>query len=201
MAAYDRLTELLKHYFVYLGYNKEYVDGYFNNETFKELISIRLANANLMIKNKTIRSSHQTHIAITGEAIDFFYPENVFRDMDTKMIDVMLAYVSLANLRNLKNVTPEIENENEFSLEKARVTVGKRTQKQLQLSKRNMENDPGFNELRLGLYENDLLMLLKYRKDNTFLAVGIPKSFYMLYIPDYSEKYETNTYLRMPLEK
>lgn len=201
MAAYDRLTELLKQYFVYLGYNKEYVDGYFNNETFKELISIRLANANLMIKNKTIRSSHQTHIAITGEAIDFFYPENVFKDMDTKMIDVMLAYVSLANLRNLKNVTPEIENESEFALEKARVTVGKRTQKQLQLSKRNMENDPGFNELRLGLYENDLLMLLKYRKEKSFLAVGIPKSFYMLYIPDYSEKYETNTYLRMPLEK
>lgn len=201
MAAYDRLTELLKQYFVYLGYNKEYVDRYFNNETFRELISIRLANANLMIKNKTIKSSHQTHIAITGEAIDFFYPENVFKDMDTKKIDVMVAYVSLANLRNLKNITLEIENDNEFILEKARVTVGKRTQKQLQLSKRNMENDPGFNELRLGLYENDLLMLLKYRKDNSFLAVGIPKSFYMLYIPDYSEKYETNTYLRMPLEK
>ncbi len=201
MAAYDRLTELLKQYFVYLGYNKGYVDGYFNNETFKELISIRLANANLMIKNKTIRSSHQTHIAITGEAIGFFYPDNVFKDMDTKKIDVMLAYVSLANLRNLKKVTPEIENENEFNLKEVRVTVGKRTQKQLQLSKKNKENDPGFNELRLGLYENDLLMLLKYRKENSFLAVGIPKSFYMLYIPDYSEKYETNTYLRMPLEK
>lgn len=201
MAAYDRLTDLLKRYFMYLGYSKEYVDGYFNNETFRELISIRLANANLMIKNKTIRSSHQTHIAITGEAIDFFYSEQVFRNMDTKMIDRMIAYVSLANLCSLKNLSPDIEDNKKIALEKAKVTVGKRTQKQLQLSKRNMENDPAFNELRLGLYENDLLMLLKYREEDSFLAVGIPKSFYMLYIPDYSEKYETNTYLRMPLEK
>ena len=73
MAAYDKLVQLVKDYFIDLGYNDLMVDRYFSNENFKEMISIRLANANIMIRNKTDRSSHQTHIAITGEAIDFFY--------------------------------------------------------------------------------------------------------------------------------
>ena len=110
MAAYDRLTELLKHYFVYLGYNKEYVDGYFNNETFKELISIRLANANLMIKNKTIRSSHQTHIAITGEAIDFFYSPKDFRVLDNNVVEKIIVYVVSENLSTLAGYNARADN-------------------------------------------------------------------------------------------
>lgn len=83
----------------------------------------------------------------------------------------------------------------------ADVTVGKRTQKQLQLSKRNTENGPGFNELRLGLFENDLLILLKYREREGFMAIGIPTQYYLDYIPDYAERYETNTYLRLPMKR
>lgn len=71
MAAYDLLIGLVKNYFGDIGYNKNYIDNFFTCDNFKEIVSIRLANANLMIRNKTIRSSHQTHIAITGEAIDF----------------------------------------------------------------------------------------------------------------------------------
>ena len=61
MAAYDMLVQLVKDYFIDLGYNDLMVDRYFSNENFKEMISIRLANANIMIRNKTDRSSHQTH--------------------------------------------------------------------------------------------------------------------------------------------
>lgn len=57
------------------------------------MISIRLANANVMIKNKTDRASHQTHIAITGEAIDFFYNDREFNEMDNKRVDKQRVFV------------------------------------------------------------------------------------------------------------
>ena len=72
MAAYDMLIQLVKDYYIDLGYNNLMVNSYFSNEVFKELISIRLANANVMIRNKTDRSSHQTHIAITGHVLSQF---------------------------------------------------------------------------------------------------------------------------------
>ena len=80
------------------------------------------------------------------------------------------------------------------------VTLGKRTQKQVQLSKRNSENSECFNTLRLGLYENDLLIMLKYRNEEGMLAIGIPQTFYLDYIPNYANRYETNTYLRIPMQ-
>lgn len=39
----------------------------------------------------------------------------------------------------------------------------------------------------------------KYREDKSLLAVGIPQTFYLDYIPNYASKYETNTYLRLPM--
>ena len=79
------------------------------------------------------------------------------------------------------------------------VTLGKRTQKQVQFSKKNSENSECFNTLRLGLYENDLLIMMKYRNEEGMLAIGIPQTFYLDVIPIYANKYETNMYLRMPL--
>ena len=61
MAAYDLIMDLIKEYFIDLGYSNLYVEQYFSNRTFKELLSIRLANANVMIRNKTDRSSHLQH--------------------------------------------------------------------------------------------------------------------------------------------
>lgn len=86
MAAYDMLMELVQDYFIDLGYSALYVEQYFSNTIFKELISIRLANANVMIRNKTDRSSHQTHIAITGEAIDFFTMHQIFKHWITRLL-------------------------------------------------------------------------------------------------------------------
>lgn len=199
MAAYDMLLKLVQDYFIDLGYNNLFVESYFSNQTFKEMISIRLANANLMIKNKTDRSSHQTHIAITGEAIDFFYNEKEFIEMDNKRIDKKKIFVSESNLQYLTNNSVSISDV--FFLERISgyVTLGKRTQKQVQLSKRNSENSECFNTLRLGLFENDLLIMMKYRDEEGILAIGIPQIFYLDYIPNYANKYDTNTYLRLPL--
>lgn len=199
MAAYDMLLRLVQDYYIDLGYNNLFVERYFSNETFKEMISIRLANANVMIKNKSDRSSHQTHIAITGEAIDFFYNDSEFVEMDNKRIDRKKVYVSESNLQYLLNKPVSISDVKMLERISGYVTLGKRTQKQVQLSKRNSENSECFNMLRLGLYENDLLIMLKYRNEEAMLAIGIPQTFYLDYIPNYASKYETNTYLSLPL--
>lgn len=195
------LLDLIQEYFIDLGYNNLYVEEYFSNETFKELISIRLANANVMIKNKTDRSSHQTHIAITGEAIDFFYNAENFLTLDNKTVEKRKVYVSEQNLIVLSGQNKLIDNTGVINRLMGYVTLGKRTQKQVQLSKRNSENSECFNRLRIGLFENDLLIMLKYRDEDSMLAVGIPQIFYLDYIPNYANKYETNTYLRLPLKQ
>lgn len=199
MAAYGMLLRLVQDYFIDLGYNNLFVESYFSNQTFKEMISIRLANANVMIRNKTDRSSHQTHIAITGEAIDFFYNEKKFREMDNKRIDKKKVFVSESNLQYLANNTVSITDVYFLERVSGYVTLGKRTQKQVQLSKKNSENSDCFNTLRLGLFENDLLIMMKYRNEEGILAIGIPQTFYLDYIPNYANKYDTNTYLRLPL--
>ncbi len=201
MAAYDMLMELIQEYFTDLGYSNCYVEKYFSNETFKELVSIRLANANVMIKNKTDRSSHQTHIAVTGEAIDFFYNAENFMSLDNKTVEKRKVYVSEQNLIALSGQDKAVDNTEMINRLMGYVTLGKRTQKQVQLSKRNSENSECFNALRLGLFENDLLIMLKYRNEDSMLAVGIPQTFYLDYIPNYVSKYETNTYLRLPLRQ
>ena len=199
MAAYDMLLDLIKDYFMDLGFNPQYISNYFSNVNFSEIASIRLANANVMIKNKTDRSSHQTHIAVTGEMIDFFYPPEVFAELDTETIEFRDVLVSRDNIKSLKNIEVFIKDAFDIPFAEGRLTIGKRTQKQLQLSKKNALNSQCFNELRLGLYENDLLILLKYRKDKKILAIGIPQTFYLDVIPNYADKYETNTYLRIPM--
>ncbi len=201
MAAYDMLIQLVKDYYIDLGYNNLMVNSYFSNEVFKELISIRLANANVMIRNKTDRSSHQTHIAITGEAISFFYNDQDFLSMDNKRVDKKKVYVTDSNIADLLDELYGIPDVYDIERTEGVVTLGKRTQKQVQLSKRNSENSECFNSLRLGLFENDLLIMLKYRVDDSMLAIGIPQIFYLDYIPDYANKYETNTYLKLPLQQ
>lgn len=199
MAAYDMLLRLVQDYYIDLGYNNLFVENYFSNRTFKEMISIRLANANVMIRNKTDRSSHQTHIAITGEAIDFFYNEKEFISMDNQRVDKRRVYITESNLQYLIGNQVSIANVHLLERIEGYVTLGKRTQKQVQLSKRNSENSECFNTLRLGLYENDLLVMMKYRDEEGMLAIGIPQTFYLDYIPNYANKYDTNTYLRLPL--
>lgn len=199
MAAYDMLLRLVQDYYIDLGYNNLFVAEYFSNQNFKEMISIRLANANIMIKNKTDRSSHQTHIAITGEAIDFFYNEKEFIEMDNERVDKKKVYVTESNLQYLSDKPVNIADVYLLDRISGYVTLGKRTQKQVQLSKRNSENSECFNALRLGLYENDLLIMMKYRNEEGMLAIGIPQTFYLDYIPNYASKYETNTYLRLPI--
>ena len=119
--------------------------------------------------------------------------------MDNKRIDKRLVYVTRGNLQDLLGSPVSIVDTHTIELIKGYATLGKRTQKQVQLSKKNSENSECFNALRLGLYENDLLIMMKFRNEDGMLSIGIPQTFYLDVIPNYANKYETNTYLRMPL--
>ena len=198
MAAYEPILELLRDYFSSMGYNNNYLKDYFSGRIFVELLSIRLANANVCVRNKTDRKSHQSHIAITGEATHFFYTDTEFKNKDNITIEKKPVRISVDNIKSLNNSSISIDTPLDLELIDGVVTVGKRTQNQVQLSKKNSENSECFNTLRLGLFENDLLILLKYRETDCILAVGIPQIFYLDYIPNYANKYETNTYLRLP---
>ena len=201
MAAYTMLLNLVREYFGDLGYEQNYIKTFFSEQTFKEIAVICLANANIMIKNKTDHSSHQTHIAITGEMIDFFCPWKEFEDMDTVTIKNSPVVISRDNLKALKNLNVVASDGTKLELVEGSYTWGKRTQNQLQLSKKNTQNSPCFNELRLGLYENDLLFMLKFRGNGKIMAVGIPQTYYLDVMPGFRNNYETNTYLILPYRK
>ena len=151
-----------------------------------------------MIKNKTDRSSHQTHIAITGEMIDFFCPWTEFEKMGNDVIHKSPVLISPDNIKDLNNEKVFVSDPQHFEIVEGVFTWGKRTQNQLQLSKRNSGNSPCFNELRLGLFENDLLYMMKCRENGKILAVGIPQTYYLDTMPSFKDNYETNTYLRIP---
>ena len=199
MAAYEVLLDIVKTYFVDIGYNAYYVERLFSNANFKEILSIKLANANVVIKNKTDRNSHQTHIAITGEAIGFFYNPETFNNMQNDIVDnvpIKIFEDNLIHLETKKMVS--VDTAASPVILDGTVTIGKRTQKQVQLSKKNRDNSECFNRLRSCLYENDLLILLKERTDNSVFTIGIPRIYYESIIEDYSSHYDTNTYLRIP---
>lgn len=198
MAAHDLLIGLVKKYLKEFKYTDELIDDTFSNTNICEVLSIKLANSNVVIKNKTYPSSKQTHIAITGEAIEYFYNFKKLTAMNNDIVEKKNVSVFVANIKDLQGKHYEVQSTNEIEIVYGYMTIGTRTQKQVQLSKRNAANSDCFNLLRSGLYENDLLILMKKRGTEESFAVGITKQFYSRYIKDYDSLYETITYLRIP---
>lgn len=55
--------------------------------------------------------------------------------------------------------------------------------------------------IRMKLANFKSLVLIKERESKKIFAIGIPQTFYLDYIPNYANKYETNTYLRIANKK
>lgn len=198
---YDIVFDIAKGYFYGFGYDMDYLNDFFSSRIFKEIVVIRLANSNVVIKNKTDKTSHQTHIAITGDSIDFFYNREKFDADDNVTSDILPVLVSKDNLNELHSVSNPIQKSDELMLVSTGVTVGSRTQRQVQLSKRISGNGPEFNELRNGLFEDDLLLFFKYRGSEKILGIGIKKEKYRSLLPEVESRFETFTYLVVPQPK
>lgn len=196
-----RLLKLVQNYFIELGYEQSTVKNYFCVEKISEMIAIRLANANIVNKNKRDKSSHQSHIAITGETISFFYSEDEFENLENDKIEKRRIGISIHNISNLMGQSVIIEKKDTIQFVEGIVSIGKRTQNQVQLSKHSNENSLEFNTLRDNLWENDLFIILKERETKKLLVVGMKESFYQKQLQEYVSVYNANTYLKFLLEQ
>lgn len=196
-----RLLELVQSYFIELGYEQTVVEKYFSVEKISEMIAIRLANANVVNKNKRDKSSHQSHIAITGETISFFYSADEFASLENDKIEKRRIGISIHNISNLMGQSVVIDEKDKIQFIEGVVSIGKRTQNQVQLSKRSDDNSSEFNVLRENLWENDLFIILKERETDRLVVLGIKASFYHKQFQEYDSVYNANTYTKFPLEK
>lgn len=203
MSAYDAIFDAVKKYFYSLGYNSTYLDWYFSSDTFCELLSMCLVRANVVNRNKskTGGKCHQSHIAITGDSVNFFTD---FVDVSKNRDDTSTVYkapvcISERNVLELEHKeNSESPTPYNIRMENGYVTLGMRTQKQIQFSKKSYGNCEWFNRLRDGLYEDDILIMLKYRADHHILCIGIPGSYFEEVEGPYLESYSRNTYLIIP---
>ncbi len=196
-----RLLELVQSYFIELGYEQAVVEKYFSVEKISEMVAIRLANANVVNKNKKDKSSHQSHIAITGETIFFFYNADEFERLKSDEIEKRTIGISIHNVSDLAGQSVIIDRKDKIEFLDGIVTIGKRTQNQVQLSKYSNGNCSEFNSLRDNLWENDLFIMLKERETERLVVLGIKESFYQKQFQEYVSVYNANTYLKFLFEQ
>lgn len=188
----NKIVHVIKKYFESLGYDSRAINTWLMEEKIAYMFAMRLANANIVTANKTDKSSHQTHIAVTGDAISFFCDRDAFEKMSTEEVYYIQIGVSKKNVDELCLDVAEHGGEDIF-FEDCKVSIGKRTQNQLQLSKKSIDNAELFNEMRNGLHENDLLVFLKTEESKKIVAIGIKERFYSKFIEDYNREFNSNT--------
>lgn len=193
MEGKKQILNLIKKYIMTLGYSCKKVEQLVSVEGLSELIVLNLADSNVVLNNKKGKG-HQTHIAITGESIAFFYSKINFDKMDCELIDTVQMNMIENNVRQLRGEN-DFEKNEDILFNNVIITIGKRTQQQVQLSKNIAKNSKEFNELRECLYANDLLIMMKCREQDKMIVLGIKKSFYERYIPQYELHYNSNLYI------
>ena len=186
----DRIIGIINKYLLGLGYNENNVKTLMDSSKNLSIYAMKLANANVVGKNKEDKSSHQTHIAVTGDAISFFCPESVFLDIKNDEIRTMTISLLPANVSELSGRYGV--DQKELSFVDCNVSYGKRTQNQLQLSKSRTEDSDLFSKLRDGLHVNDLLVFWKESDSKKIYALGIREELYSEYDSDYSRAINTN---------
>ena len=173
------LLDLLKAYFDSLGLSTE-ADNYFTGQRFVEGLVLKLPSVCIVPKNKPIASkSKQTHIHVTGNNRYFFYsPEDINSVTISTKDRKQPVIVSSQNIKSLSGKDVDGEKllfEPSFTMTKIACRTSQESQVQISKIKQDGEK---FIELRNNLYENDILVFLKQRMNDTLVVVGIPKSFY-----------------------
>lgn len=194
MNEYKRILDLLKKYVCSLGYQADSVDGFLTDIT--EIVVMKLADSNVVPKNKKGKS-HQTHIAITGKTISFFYDTDEFEKKDCESIDIISVDLIERNIERLLSKVDIEKKAEDISYIHTTVSIGKRTQNQIQLSKSISDNGKDFNSLRDSLYPEDLLVLIKTNSQKKIVCLGIDNEFYSSVIPEYDTFLNSNTYINV----
>lgn len=185
-----KLINLVNSYLVDLGCSK------FEMNDIAKILSIKLANANVVQANKSDKSSHQSHIAITGKAIDFFYSKDELAETNETDISLIDALISKRNIEKLKN-EDSVLSEIDRKFVEGKVSIGKRTQNQVQLSKSKSDNCDIFNNLRNALRERDLLVMVKLVDCEEVYFLGIPEKYYLEHCEDYDKVFNASTFFSL----
>lgn len=173
------LLEAVGTYLIDNGCDPEETRHYFNARRFLHGIVMPLATVCLVPGNKPAKSrSNQTHIHVTSKSREFFYSVKELEEatISTPWVrqNLMISHNNLQALHG-EELSPGLSMSNSYMMTK--IECRKSQEKQVQLSKLS-EDDALFLKLRQGLYENDVLIFLKYRNSDKFFAVGIPHSYY-----------------------
>lgn len=173
------LLEAVGTYLIDNGCDPDKTKHYFNARRFLHGIVMPLAAVCLVPGNKPPESrSKQTHIHVTSKSREFFYTVKDLEaaDASTPWIRQNLT-IAHNNLQALHGETLSSGLPLADSYMMTKIECRKSQEKQVQLSKLS-EDDALFLKLRQGLYENDVLIFLKYRNSDKFFALGIPHSYY-----------------------
>lgn len=173
------LLDFLKSYFSSIGLKTE-AEKFFTAKTFAEGLVLKLPAVCIVPMNKPGTSrSKQTHIHVTGDNRYFFFDADTINSVVESTEDYKQhTLVSKQNIKNLKG--EEITESGLYfhpSHTMTKIACRASQESQVQISKLRMDGDL-FIELRNNLYENDLLVFLKYRAGDNMLVVGIPRGFY-----------------------
>lgn len=173
------LLSFISSYFTSIGCNEQEVNDYFSARRFNKGIVLNLPAVCLLPSNKPESSrSKQTHIHVTSGNRYFFYDESVIKytTESSPWIKQELV-ISLNNINSLlnKNTMNSFVIKDTFMMKK--IATRKNQEIQVQLSKIT-QDETLFHQLRQGLYENDLIIFLKYADSNKLFVLGIPYSFY-----------------------
>lgn len=180
------LLEFIVAFFISMGCDPAKAKAYFSARRFTSGIVLNLPAVCLVKENKpTASKSNQSHIHVTSKAREFFFPASVLSSVTAstpwKRQALMLMDANIASLNNVHDgkspVVTGAFTQTDTSM-MMKIECRKTQEKQVQLSKLKDGDDSKFLDLRRGLYENDLLVFLRYRGSDKLFVVGVPRSFY-----------------------
>lgn len=174
------LLAFVSAFFISMGCDPVEVNKFFTARKFSDGIVLNLPAVCLLTANKPATSkSKQSHIHVTAKACEFFYPAALLSSItsSTNWEEQPLG-ISEENINYLlgRVMTGHINDVDSHLMMK--VECRKSQEKQVQLSKIKNGDDEKFLMLRQGLYENDVLVFLRYRNSDKVFVIGVPNAFY-----------------------
>lgn len=184
MISEENLFGVCKNYLNTIGVPNDSIMSVLEKNNYDVAAVSSLSSVNIIKENRTAsKRSNQTHIHITGEAMQAFYPSNeissVYQSTDDSEINVLIFAKNLSELRERSTSYAETTR---YSADQIlnmktvkKIAFRKPSGKQVQLSKVSLDSD-NFTELRSYLFEGDTLYIFKSLDsfENYFL-VAIPK--------------------------
>lgn len=174
MITENEIFNVCQNYLVDVGIHTSSIKAVLNSEKYDAALVSTLSSVNVVKANRTAsKKSNQTHIHITGEAMQVFYPnhkiDSVLQSTTDDAISITMfagnfsslkrRYLSIQGEPNVESISDSPEAVINMSTVK-KISFRHPTSRQVQISKVSRDSD-NFTELRRYLFEGDSLCLFK----------------------------------------